>query len=225
MRLHLTNFLQMQKTIKLAKYMNGKIIHVDDAINGLACNCVCLVCKERLQAVHPRFKQTHFRHNQNLDCTGGPETALHLFAKQIILANEEINIPGSRLKYTNPKAENCLGKITPDVTIQVDEQPIYFEIAVTHKIGDEKLNFYRVNEMKAIEIDLTGISYDFKKPEIERIVLEKVSNKIIIFWEKILIRETNTESQNDKIFWAIAIISALLVIPRCYLYIRKKLRL
>lgn len=214
----------MQKTIKLAKHNGGKIIHVDDALNGLACNCICLVCGERLQAIHPRFKQTHFRHNQNLECTGGPETALHLFAKQIILEHNEIILPGRILNYTNPQAEVSLGPITPDVTVEMDGVPVYFEITVTHKMVLEKQTYYCSKELKSVEIDLAGISYDFKKPEIEKMILEKTSNKSIIFWEKfIFIKQVKTK-EHQWILWLIGIVSIFYIVPKSYVYIRKKLR-
>lgn len=98
-----------KKTIKLAKYKDNTILHGDDARNGLGCECICLVCNERLQAVHPRFREAHFRHNQDMECTGGPETALHLYAKQIIIDNHQIRLPGKLLNYINPLSEICLG--------------------------------------------------------------------------------------------------------------------
>lgn len=215
----------MQKTIKLARHVSGKIIHVDDAINGLACECSCQVCHERLQAVHPRVKQTHFRHNQNLECNGGPETALHLFAKQIILTNSEINVPGRKIIYTNPKNEVCMGSIIPDVTVEMAGVPVYFEIAVTHKTGIEKLAYYRTAQMKSIEIDLTRVSYDFNKLEIETMVLEKTGNKSIIFWEMPVEKKKEGTNKYEVILMIIVgMASALYIFPRIYNFLKTKFR-
>jgi hypothetical protein len=213
------------KTIKLAKYKNNTIIHVDEASNGLGCECVCLICDERLQAVHPRFKQTHFRHNQNLECTGGPETALHLYAKQIILDSHSIRLPGRSLNYINPLPEICLGTITPDVQVEAEGFVVYFEIAVTHKCGQNKRDYYRSSKLKSVEIDLTGISYDFKKSDIRELVLEAEHNKETIFWEKIAFEKSAEESGYKPAFLLLGIAAAIYASTKIYVYVKKKFKL
>ena len=35
-----------------AQHVDGGMVYVDDVPNGLACNCICPHCKERLLARH-----------------------------------------------------------------------------------------------------------------------------------------------------------------------------
>ena len=61
---------------------NGNFVHIDKVINGLACDCFCPSCKERLVAKNEGTKRIHhFAHASGVDCDEAYETMLHQLAK------------------------------------------------------------------------------------------------------------------------------------------------
>jgi len=74
---------------------DNKIIHINDIpLNerGLKANCICPSCNKPLLAVLGNKQVHHFRH-YNEDCGAALESALHLFAKQVIKKNKKIVLP------------------------------------------------------------------------------------------------------------------------------------
>lgn len=107
----------------------SRYIYIKDAENGLKCNCRCEKCKERLEAIQGNQRDQHFRHYIKTDCGGAPETAIHKYAKQIIAEHSEIQAVGCKIKYSHPRIEKRLeNKITPDITVCVNDSDTYFEI-------------------------------------------------------------------------------------------------
>ncbi|MCT4604899.1 MAG: hypothetical protein N4A64_02175 [Marinisporobacter sp.] len=72
---------------------DGKIYHISEVRNGLDCNCICPHCKQDLIACNNGTKQEyHFRHYIE-ECKYALETALHLFAKEVIDKHKKIRVP------------------------------------------------------------------------------------------------------------------------------------
>lgn len=191
----------MNRTIKIAYHiLSEKYIHIDDADNGLACNCICKKCKERLEAIQGKIRINHFRHHSNLNCSGSQESALHELGKQILIENQQISIPKyGIISYSDPIAEKQYESIRPDVFAKVDKQYIFFEIYVTHAVDAEKEKVFIKKKLNSIEIDLQGAE-ELKYSEIRRLVLDEVNNKRIIFWNKtedITSIETITETEKE----------------------------
>lgn len=67
---------------------DDKIIHISEITSnevGIKCNCICVSCGERLVAkVASNKKARHFAHYKKCNCNGGIESALHLFAKEVL---------------------------------------------------------------------------------------------------------------------------------------------
>lgn len=168
---------------KLAYHIStNKIIHIDQAENGLACGCECITCNERLEAIQGEKRDWHFRHNKNKDCTGSQETALHQLGKQILIDNTEIVIPEiGAITYTNPVAEKGVHSTRPDVTATHNGQSIYFEIAVTHFIEKDKETFFRDGSHKCVEINLS-IANTRSFEEVKQLVLAETHNKKLFGW-------------------------------------------
>ena len=70
-------------TMFIALNENKNLIHITDAVRGLACNCICFECGETVLARKGNIKEHHFAHANNKDsCTIHPESVLHKYAKQ-----------------------------------------------------------------------------------------------------------------------------------------------
>ncbi|WP_155922505.1 hypothetical protein [Mesorhizobium sp. L103C131B0] len=118
----------------------------------------------------------HFAHHHRDACGGGPETALHKLAKQIIkerlllfvprrIANhgsveqvlpgrEKIQLESATLEFRDPQ------QIVPDLYVTLGGRKLFVEIAVTHPCGEEKIRRIRQHGVAAIEIDLWHIPRD-----------------------------------------------------------------
>jgi hypothetical protein len=181
------------QSTKLAYHLPTQmVIHIDKAENGLACNCECTECKERLEAVQGQIREWYFRHDSNTKCRGGQETALHQLGKQILVENNQIAIPEKGLiNYSSPIAEKGFYSTRPDVTAIYNEKKIYFEIAVSHFVEKEKEAFFTDGQHKCVEIDLSdadATSYD----HIKNLVLFETTNKKLFGWDR-----SNTVETND----------------------------
>lgn len=186
------------------------IIHIDNADNGLNCNCNCAKCGARMVAVQGKsinHREWHFRHHIESDCLGGQETAIHKLAKQIIADNTQIVIPNGILFYTSPRLENRFESIIPDISVTStsDGIDIHFEILVTHPVDSLKEEFYYKGEHKSIEINLKNISYNVNPEELKEIVLNRVDNKRIIFWERKEQIKQENKTDNNAWEWLIGI--------------------
>jgi hypothetical protein len=87
----------MATTLKLPYGLqNGRLLHITEVANGLACECVCPSCGAKLVARNQgQLKAPHFAHHQAPDCPFGVQTALHLAAKDIFLQHQTFCLPGA----------------------------------------------------------------------------------------------------------------------------------
>lgn len=211
---------------------SSKIIHIDNALNGLACNCVCQECGGILEAIQGKKRQKHFRHHiGDTNCKGGIESGLHKLAKQILIENESIVLPRyGKILYHNAIAEKLFQNIIPDVSaILSDSQQIFIEIFHTHKSTDYKNNFFKNGQHKSVEIDMKHCPID-SISEIKDYVLNKTHNKTIIFWEqekRLIISKPNEEySLFQKIgLGFIAFILLRFAFPDMFKTVWKKMRM
>ena len=124
----------------------GKLLHISDVPNGLACGCVCPACGDRLVARQGPVREHHFAHAGGNDCGRAVETALHRAAKEILERRKEIVLPsvesdvpfhhyGGGVKGVKLKPEACyqltfvalehrIGTIVPDVFAHVENRPL-----------------------------------------------------------------------------------------------------
>jgi len=174
--------------IKLAYHtQTAKVIHIDHAENGRACQCECMKCNEKLIAVQGDIRVKHFRHDKNPDCDGSQETALHQLGIQILVENNQIAIPIIGLiDYSNAIEEKKFYATRPDVTAIYREQSLYFEIAVNHFMEPDKDLFFTTGHHKCVEIDLSAAD-TFSYEKIKNSVLIETSNKKLLGWEQVQI--------------------------------------
>ncbi|RWD16089.1 MAG: hypothetical protein EOS75_30025 [Mesorhizobium sp.] len=166
---------------------DGSMAHISEVQRGLACGCKCPACGGRLVA---RLKDDHvvphFAHNDGEVCSGGPETVLHLLAKEAFRINPKILLPERlgldkgrvvmkpgqevetellRLEYSDPK------KIIPDLYVRALTYDLFVEVAVTHVSDDTKIQRLREHGTMAVEIDLSRLPRDSTREQIEEAVL------------------------------------------------------
>lgn len=156
---------------------NGVLRHIDSVPNGKQCRCVCPACGEPLIARQGAMLSHSFAHDSGAECRWAQETVLHRLAKQLIAERGEFAVPGMTVTVLRPapgrpvKVEDSLPPRTvhpdsvtlelllfpvrPDVVLELRGRKLLIEIAVTHKVGPEKLA--RLNELgfAAVEIDLS----------------------------------------------------------------------
>ncbi|TSJ47619.1 competence protein CoiA family protein [Fluviicola chungangensis] len=209
-------------SVKIAYHSSSeKFIHIDQAHNGLNCGCICIKCNEPLEARQGKVRDWHFKHHINVNCTGSQETALHELAKQILVRNTSIEVPKyGRISYSEAKAEKKLEQIRPDVSAVYNDQSIYFEVFVSNAVDEGKEKFFKLGKHRSLEIDLSDCTASTFK-EIEELVLDRVDNKKVFFWEdeQIIDNLTNEpveipielKKKSNYDGWIIALFLALLV--------------
>ena len=89
----------------------NNFVYVDNVANGLACDCYCPACKERLVAKNGGKKRIHhFSHVSGVDCEGAYETMLHRLAKikvqEAFLNKSEFSIQFKHTSYCS-KVNTC----------------------------------------------------------------------------------------------------------------------
>lgn len=152
---------------------------------GLRCRCVCAYCNARLVARLGDERRWHFAHAPGSEeCGYGAETGLHLAAKQMIVDECVITLPPHtitctlidlggkthslshpvteaipRTKATEVRQEVTLPGIVADIQLKDAIGPLLVEIAVSHKVDEEKRQKIDLLGWRCIEIDLSRLSH------------------------------------------------------------------
>ena len=145
---------------------NEKVVSIwdlEERDRGLACDCVCPCCGEKLLAKLGKKKTRHFAHrNSNCSASAANQTALHLLAKEILqeekkflfppvtFAFEQTKIYKSNEKYYEGqkyfRAPNSFNDITPSdfsdsmPTTSVKNDP-FSDFGSSIEINDDELPF------------------------------------------------------------------------------------
>lgn len=139
---------------------DGKIVYIEDAENGLKCDCYCPECGEPLVAKNNgKKKEHHFAHFRSVECEHGYQSALHYMAKDVFLEMKEFVFlkNGAPIKYRidDVALEKAVDAIIPDILVTCDGKTFIVEIFVTHAVDDEKKEKIRNLKLSALEIDLS----------------------------------------------------------------------
>lgn len=171
---------------------NGNLISIDEVevISGKDCGCFCPVCNSQLIARKGSERVHHFAHYKSYECENYGESMLHLLAKKILKENKCIMIPSfsvktgnyserKKVKFEKISVERDFKDIKPDIIAWKNSSSFCFiEIAVTHKVDDEKLKKIKEYNISTLEIDL-GDYYKntdvFDYNEFRDILLNQVS--------------------------------------------------
>ncbi len=149
----------------------GRLRHILEVPNGLACGCTCpgcgapLVAKNQGANVNP-----HFAHASGTACKGAHESELHLLAKEILASEKALMLPaygniyeGGMVRFAGMEVEErheC-PMLQPDL-VGLQQNPrtgetgrLWIEIRVTHEVGTEKYEKIKELGVSCIEIDLS----------------------------------------------------------------------
>lgn len=74
---------------------NDVLVHVDDVLRGLACDCICPECGRPLMAKQGAVYAHHFQHvADDVQCNPTAESLVHRYAKEQIAQLAVITLPG-----------------------------------------------------------------------------------------------------------------------------------
>lgn len=113
---------------------HGRLIHISDLTieeRGLKCNCYCPSCGDKLMTRMGEQNINHFAHS-NSDCKNGVESALHLWAKELIKNANQIIIPRLAIEYSEVD--------TREVDIQLEGTTEKFKPRTDWKYGDVRIH-------------------------------------------------------------------------------------
>ncbi|WP_189644416.1 competence protein CoiA family protein [Mesorhizobium sp. M9A.F.Ca.ET.002.03.1.2] len=166
---------------------DGTLAHISEVQRGIACGCNCPACGGRLVARKGDENVPHFGHGDGEACGSGPETVLHLLAKEVFRTNPPLLLPKRlgldkgnvvmkpgqqvttqflRTEFTDPK------KIIPDLYVQALDYDLFVEVAVTHASDETKIQRLREHGIMAVEIDLSKLPRDSTREQIADAVLQ-----------------------------------------------------
>ncbi|MCG6489980.1 hypothetical protein K6U37_13580 [Vibrio parahaemolyticus] len=148
----------------------NKLIHIDDVLGGLKCNCVCPGCGDQMVARKGKIKEHHFAHYIVSEKDSCRMTMIHRFFQEyftvldfleipeieMIVHDTNISIPRRNLRVLSAQKEIKIGSYRADVLLKTSIGEIIIEICVTHKSTLEKIDYYKINNVAAIEYDFSS---------------------------------------------------------------------
>lgn len=165
------NSQQSNVKMALAFSAEGMPVHIDNAVNGKACNSTCIDCGCPVIAKNRGKIASHYSHDPNFYdpdlCNWKPETELHLMAKMVIAQNKALQVPigtiepsYKRIEFETVTLEKRVGNRIPDIIAYSNGENILIEIAVTHPCGPDKIAEMKLSYANCLEIDLSEFHYE-----------------------------------------------------------------
>jgi hypothetical protein len=180
----------MAHNFKMTRALNSAllVVSIDNVENGLACECVCIICRGPLMAKQGQEKAHHFshhhqQHNKSSSCSWSYETELHLIAKEVIrdslflavpLGNNNGQIMALNFDLVEPELPHDNSNRRPDLTAQYGGETVYIEIAVTNPCKEEKRADFRRHNLNVIEVNLARF-----EPKYDIITFEEVNDFLV----------------------------------------------
>lgn len=167
--------------------LNSTPIDINDlskSRNGSKCDCICVECKQPLEACQGLVNSWYFRHVTKTTCKGGPMTALHLLAQHLLKGSHEINTATGIVHYKEGLTEFNIpttGFRADLAGIKDDDYDFIIEILVTHTLDLSKTTFLKVSKIHSIEIDLRDVDPNIRSNELLDILLNDASKQRIIY--------------------------------------------
>ncbi|WP_394151079.1 hypothetical protein [Vibrio maritimus] len=186
----------------------GKIHHVKNVPNGLACGCICPNCENKLVAKNNgEQKRPHFAHAVDAECSNYDVMSyLHRYAQQLletecsvilpefffspevtlidfsVLRGQSISYPAVRVLFDTVQSEYAWGKYRVDTHGRVKNRSLFIEVTVTHENEPEKIAAIVEQGKPAIEIVLTDLHNSdklYQDDEIRKAVFDPLNARWI----------------------------------------------
>lgn len=176
--------------------VNSFMVSVDDVPSGLACGCVCIVCKRPLVAKKGRVQAHHFAHKAgefDPDCERAGETLLHRYAKEVLSREKRIRLPpltvsdrwGSlevspqqMVDFDSVELERRFGSVVPDVVGHLRSRDLFIEFFVTHRCPPSKLAKLKKLDVGVLEVDLSAYRSS-KLSELDDVIVSTAPREIL----------------------------------------------
>jgi len=171
----------------------GKMRHVSEVENGLACKCYCPSCHGQLVARQGDIVQPHFAHYNRTECSGAHESELHLLAKSIIAQTKQLKLPAfenvskvTLFTFDDVEVEKRvdIDSLQPDlvgvkyVGEKCKPHRLWIEICVTHPVDFEKLCKIKEHALPCVEVRLERFLNEFAdKSALTKFLLETAEDR------------------------------------------------
>ena len=194
---------------------NGEVVSIHEVERGLACMCVCPACGERLIARKGDVRGWHFAHQSSTEKRSCAETALHRAAKTIVQRHKGITLPAFDLvdasclessqtsrapawiSFDDIDAEIHINDIKPDLLAWSGSQRLAIEIAVTHRVDQDKANKIAAMNLAAIEIRLDpDLKESWTWDDLQQAVLHESNNRHWIHHPVATVPKTQQQTGN-----------------------------
>lgn len=179
--------------VPFARCADGVARHVT-AVTGLPGGpFTCLDCQERLTLRRPANKRAHFAHLSDSLCTG--ETALHLYAKELLAQRRTLTLPALILQdeglseivfktgsyeFEQVLPERNLGTFQPDAIVLYKGAELAVEFLVSHAVDAEKRAKVLERNISMVEIDLSSVrAGSFSADELDHAILHAAPRRWI----------------------------------------------
>ena len=177
------------------KNQDGRLVHVDDVLNGLACDCTCPECRALLIARKGEKNQHHFAHANGADCEDARMTALHKLAQQIIQEEKKIRTPWFKDYCEDKSKEIYFESVSLEQrfkTTEINRRPdcvgiikngdkqyeVWIEVKVKHAIDEEKKKDIECLGAICMEVDLSSLlKVQYTERSIQKALFDVYDNK------------------------------------------------
>ncbi len=161
----------------------GELVHIDDAMRGLACNCTCPECGRALVARKGDVLAHFFAHAaEEINCNPTPESLVHAYAKQQVAKFLRLELPGFAVeaRYQSNDGEvhylnwrhlpvynlevksatvesTHFSGVIPDVLFVTNRGFVAVEVFYRHAVPSEKLEKLHDLSLSTVEVDLSDL--------------------------------------------------------------------
>ena len=176
----------MEVLYKYAENVNGKIIHINNAMSGE--KYICPECKEKFTFKNGKIRQRHFSHsNSSSNCTG--EGYLHKTFKKMLLELIRNNLSSNLPLIVNFKCNICNMEHNGDILNEI------IEVKDEHNLEMCRPDIVLINKKNAVPIIIEIV--DKHEPEVNVFNFCKKNSTVLI---RIKIETINDlENVNKKI--------------------------
>lgn len=118
----------------------GELKHISAVPSGLKCECICVACREPLEARKGEIRRHHFAHVSNYECMYASEVAVYKALADTIKTEGKLTLPAVFLKFNSYRKPELLQgcRSVPVGVISFECQPLaYPPLLIVHAAGSK----------------------------------------------------------------------------------------